>query len=82
MDNLEYAARPLWESQRLNALFVAQKMCPKRLKLKDIYSLPWDHESDGEVTDMKEFLHQVGLMENILNNKGNETEEGTVQSQL
>lgn len=73
LDSLQYAQRPLWESQRLNALFIAQKMVPKKLKLTDIYSLPWDHDNDGEVVDMELYMQEVHAMEKILNNNANET---------
>jgi hypothetical protein len=49
-------------------------MNPKRLKLTDLYPLPWDHDNDGEVTDMKEYMNAMKKIQNALNNKKNETD--------
>jgi hypothetical protein len=49
-------------------------MNPKRLKLTDLYPLPWDHDNDGSVTDMKEYMNAMKKIQNALNNKKNETD--------
>lgn len=39
---LPYADRSSWEQTRFISLMIAQKFCKKRLKLKDMFELPWD----------------------------------------
>lgn len=73
LDALPYADRSIWESSRLTAFFVASKLCTKQLKITDIYKLPWDHDNDGEVTDLKEYMKQMKLLQNKLNKNGNDS---------
>ena len=73
IEALPYVDRIQRETSRITALFIAQKMNPKRLKLTDLYPLPWDHDNDGEVTDMKEYMNAMKKIQNALNNK-NETD--------
>ena len=80
--NISYADRSIWESARISNLFVAQTHCTKRLKLRDIFSLPWDHENDAKVVDMKEYMKHMHELENILNNENESKiqEQGTDSS--
>jgi len=51
MDMVEFADRTIWETSRIQCLYVAQKFCKKNLKLADIYSLPWDKEPHAQMTE-------------------------------
>lgn len=76
IDALPYVDRVTRETGRMTALFIAQKMCPKQLKLTDLYSLPWDRENDIDVEDMnmKEYMNAMTNIQNALNHKRNETD--------
>lgn len=37
-----YVDKSQWETTRFLSLVIAQKFCKKRLKLKDMFELPWD----------------------------------------
>ena len=37
-----YVDKAQWETTRFLSLVIAQKFCKKRLKLSDMFELPWD----------------------------------------
>lgn len=37
-----YVDKSQWETTRFLSLVIAQKFCKKRLKLTDMFELPWD----------------------------------------
>lgn len=41
---VQYTDKTQWETTRFLSLIIAQKFCKKKLKLKDMFSLPWDEE--------------------------------------
>lgn len=69
IDALPYVDRSIWESTRLISYFVATKLCTKKLKVSDIYKLPWDSEDEGEVINMEEYMKHIKQLENKLNHK-------------
>ena len=73
IDNLQYVDRSVWESQRIVALYIAQKMVKQKIRIEDIFKLPWDEH--GEVTDMKQYMQHIQKIEKQLNNKQNADEK-------
>lgn len=67
MEDISYADRSIWESQRIVSLYIAQKNVTKKIELKKIFELPWDHEDDGEVVDNKAYFNMLKQIENSLN---------------
>lgn len=53
VEEIPYIDKSQWESTRILALIIAQKWVKKRLKLKDIFSLPWEQEHGYELSDQE-----------------------------
>lgn len=51
VNEIPYVDKTQWETCRILALFIAQKFCKKRLKLKDIFTLPSEQEHHYELTE-------------------------------
>lgn len=70
---IPYSFQTSWEQTRILSLFVAQKFCKKRLKLKDIFTLPSEQDNSGYYELSDEELEQnkklQKQMEDYLNNK-------------
>ena len=73
VQEIPYSFDIQWQQTRILSLFVAQKFCKKRLKLKDIFTLPSEMDdseswelSDEELEQNKQLQKQI---ENMLNNK-------------
>lgn len=78
-DSVRFSDRPYWEMCRIQCLISAQKASRKKLKLTDIFKLPWDYDTDGP-GDYKEIFKQQNLLEKILNNNinnGNDNKDRT-----
>ena len=70
LEQIEYADRSLWESQRLTCLFIAQKMCSKKLKLTDCFSLPWDAKNEEiNKEDFAELRQHQQQIEDYINSQ-------------
>ncbi len=72
-----YADRAQWETTRFLSLVIAQKFCKKRLKLKDIFELPWD-KKDQDFTE-ESIKHNEEVQQQLLNflNKNTDTNNGS-----
>ncbi len=70
--NLQYTDRNIWDSTRLLGLFTLMPHTKKRLKTKDIFSLPWDQESEKLTEENKDefeiMLHKMQKLEKKFNN--------------
>lgn len=68
-----------WQQTRILSLFVAQKFCKKRLKLKDIFTLPSELDNSGsyELSDeeLEENKKLQKQLEDMLNNKNKQIKE-------
>ena len=69
VDEIPYIDKSSWEQTRIISLFIAQKWVKKKLKLKDIFTLPWEQEhsyelSDEEIEQNKQLQKQLELMLN------------------
>ncbi len=70
LDALQYSDRTLWESQRLTAYMMAQTHCSKKLKLTDVYKLPFDADNSSEKLtpeDIKELRERQQAVEDFIN---------------
>jgi len=70
LDALQFSDRVLWESQRLTAYMLAQTHCSKKLKLTDIYKLPFDADNSTEkltVEDLRELRERQQQVEDFIN---------------
>ena len=66
--NLQYTNRPLWDAARLVALVNAQKASKKKLKLKDLWDLPWDDREVSNSEIERAFAEQQTLQD-LINNQ-------------
>lgn len=62
---IPYADKSSWEQTRLLSLMIAQKFCKKRLKLKDMFELPWDYLQNDELS-VEERQQQENLQNDFL----------------
>ena len=71
LDCLQFVDRSLWESQRINAFIACQMNSKKKLKLTDIYRLPFDNEDSGKLSaeDFKEMQKQSKMLEDYINSQ-------------
>lgn len=67
-DDLKYIDRTSWDQTRIACLISAQKASKKKLKLKDIFSLPWD-SLDHSIEEQMQILAQQKVLEDLLNGK-------------
>lgn len=67
-DDLKYIDRTSWDQIRIQCLISAQKASKKKLKLKDIFSLPWD-SLDHSIDEQMQILAQQKVLEDLLNGK-------------
>lgn len=56
---LPYANRPTWETARLMVWSEAQCHSKKKLKITDIFSLPYDNETKQETTISNEDIKRL-----------------------
>lgn len=68
-DTLEYIDRGEWDRTRIACLISAQKASRKRLKMKDIFELPWDRDKTElpDAEEMKQIITQQKAIEALLN---------------
>ena len=77
IEEIPYIDKSQWESTRILALIIAQKWVKKKLKLKDIFELPWDHEHSYELSDeeLEQNKQLQKNMEDYLNNQNKQIKE-------
>lgn len=68
LENLQFVDRNGWEQTRIIAYFIAQKMCKKKLEIKDILNLPYDKKAEHNI-DSDLINKQAELLEQLLNRK-------------
>ena len=73
LDNIQYADRSLWESNRINSFITCQVNSKKKLKLTDIYRLPFDEDdADKEQLskdDFEQMQQQSKALEDYINSQ-------------
>ena len=74
LEQLEYTDRSIWESQRIACLFIAQKMCSKKLKLKDCFTLPWDTNEEISKDDFANLKANQTAIEDFINKHAQQTQ--------
>lgn len=67
IDNVKFCDRSAWDTARIICLISAQKASKKKLRLRDLFELPWD-KLDQSDEEMKHILEQQKSLENYLNN--------------
>ena len=73
IQEIPYVDKSSWEQTRILGLFICQKFVKKRLKLKDIFKLPFDDDysekhdfTEEEIVQIKQQQKQI---EDYLNQK-------------
>ena len=72
LDNIQFADRSLWESQRISNFLNCQMNSKKKLKLTDIYRLPFDeNETDEQLSkdDFEQMQKQSKALEDYINSQ-------------
>ena len=75
-----YVDKSQWETTRFLSLVIAQKFCKKRLKLTDMFELPWDDpERELELSEegkIRNTIFQNQMLEML--NKNTDTNNGSI----
>ena len=61
--NLGFSDRSIWDAARILGLLTIMPHSKKKLKVKDIFSLPWDN-ADERITDSN--VYDVEAMEQMM----------------
>ena len=72
LDNIQYADRSIWEALRINSFITCQVNSRKKLKLSDIYRLPFDEAEDTEQMtkdDFEQMQKQSKALEDYINSQ-------------
>ena len=72
LDNIQFADRSLWEALRINSFITCQVNSRKKLKLQDIYRLPFDDTEDTEQftkEDIEQMQQQSKMLEDYINSQ-------------
>lgn len=72
LENVQFADRSLWEASRINSYLMCQMNTKKKLKLTDIYKLPFDDEEGKKKLTKEDFERmqkQTKALEDYLNRK-------------
>lgn len=72
LDNIQYADRSLWEALRINSFITCQVNSRKKLKLTDIYRLPFDEAEEKEQMtkeDFEQMQQQSQMLEDYINSQ-------------
>lgn len=73
LDNIQFADRSLWESQRISNFLNCQMNSKKKLNLTDIYRLPFDEDdADKEQLskdDFEQMQKQSKALEDYINSQ-------------
>ena len=72
LDNIQFADRSLWESQRISNFLNCQMNSKKKLNLTDIYRLPFDEdETDEQLSkdDFEQMQKQSKALEDYINSQ-------------
>ena len=82
LEQIEFTDRSIWESQRIACLFIAQKMCSKKLKLKDCFSLPWDANEEISKDDFANLKANQTAIEDFINKHAQQTQTQTTKTDI
>lgn len=72
LDNIQFCDRSLWEAQRINSFITCQVNSRKKLKLQDIYKLPFDETDETEQMtkeDLDQMQQQSQMLEDYINSQ-------------
>lgn len=64
--NLEYTDRPLWDTTRILSMFTIMPHTRKRVKLHEMFPLPWDQKYDPEEQDLMRHAKQMEAIAEML----------------
>ena len=69
LENIQFVDRSLWESQRILSLMICQSNVRKKLKLTDVFKLPFDEPGTEDISkeDYKQLSKRSKQLEDILN---------------
>ena len=70
-ENLRYSFRPLWDAARILALYTVAPHSKKKLKLRDVFPLPWDSEGEPahEEEDILEHTKRMEQFAKLMSSK-------------
>ena len=78
LDNVQFADRSLWEANRINSFITCQVNSRKKLKLTDVYRLPFDETEDTEQftkEDFEQMQKQSKILEDYINSQQTMTDK-------
>ena len=78
LDNIQFADRSLWEALRINSFITCQVNSRKKLKLTDVYRLPFDETEDTEQftkEDIEQMQKQSKILEDYINSQQTMTDK-------
>ena len=78
LDNIQFADRSLWEAQRINSFITCQVNSRKKLKLTDVYRLPFDETDETEQMtkeDIDQMQQQSQMLEDYINSQQTMTDK-------
>lgn len=77
LDNIQFADRSLWEALRINSFITCQVNSRKKLKLTDVYRLPFDESEAEQMTkeDFEQMQQQSKILEDYINSQQTMTDK-------
>ena len=65
-EQLEFSDRPMWDTTRVLAMYMAAPYSKKKLNARKMFPLPWDHDSEADIRMEEEaFKEQAKRMNEI-----------------
>ncbi len=70
-ENLRYSFRPLWDAARILSLYTVAPYSKKKLKLMDVFPLPWDSDDEPahEENDILEHSKRMEQFAKLMSKK-------------
>jgi len=77
LDNIQFADRSLWEALRINSFITCQVNSRKKLRLTDVYRLPFDEAETEQMTkeDFEQMQKQSKILEDYINSQQTMTDK-------
>jgi len=77
LDNIQFADRSIWEALRINSFITCQVNSRKKLKLTDVYRLPFDESEAEQMTkeDFEQMQQQSKILEDYINSQQTMTDK-------
>lgn len=71
LDNIQFVDRSIWEALRINSFITCQVNSRKKLKLTDVYRLPFDESEAEQMTkeDFEQMQQQSKILEDYINSQ-------------